>query len=142
MSKSPLELATNKIVATAQGLTDENQNPDKLRAFKSSVLWWLRELVTMLGLKRGTYDLWYDNDQGVLKTADFSMNVNLRAILLPDRGLGYQACNGMTDFVGGPMQWLAPLATNIAELPGRLKAFASGDASAKNLLQNQEVLQV
>lgn len=130
----------NKIVAMAQGLTADNKNPDKARAFKSGVLWWLRELATVLELKRGTYDIRYEDDQGTLQTEHYLVDVSLKTILQPDQGVRYRICESRTDYIGREPQWFSPLTKKVIALPSVLEALTQGVECAPDMLRGEKVL--
>lgn len=131
----------NKVIATATGLTADHRNPDKLRSFKSAVLWWLRELVTSLELVRGTYDIRYNQNQGTLQTEHYIVSVGLETILLADNGVMYQVCEGRADYTGEEPQWFNPRVNKVIELLPLLEALAQGTEYATDMLQGEKVLQ-
>lgn len=130
----------NKIVVTAQGLTADQRNPDKLRAFKSSVLWWLRELVTSLELKRGNYDIRYEDNQGTLQTEQYIVEVGLDTILPAEQGVKYRICESRTDYVGREPQWFSPLTNQVIAFPSLLEALTQGVEGAQDMLCGEKVL--
>lgn len=141
MRKTEFELAMAKVIATAKGLTADHRNPDKLRSFKSSVLWWLRELATSLDLTRGTYDIRYDNNAGTLQTEQYSVTVDLGSVLQDGQGVQYRICKSRTDYVGREPQWFSPLTNNVIAFPSVLEALTLGVEGAQEVLCGEEVLQ-
>ena len=131
----------NKIIFTAKELTTVPRNPDKLRAFKSGVLWWFRALVTALELKRGTYDIRYESNKGALQNENYTVEVDLETILQPDQGVSYRICGSRTDYVGHEPQWFSPLSKQVIAFPSVLEALTQGVECAPDMLRGEEVLQ-
>ena len=68
----------------------------------------LVEIAKLLGLKRGTFEIW-SNKAGVAVCGEVTLHAEWLYLQLsghPDRGALYRSCKGRQDYTGGTNLWL------------------------------------